>query len=634
MIRYHAGSTLEIGFYRRLARALLVAMIDSGRETLVKVAAGAAGAPRCVISQGQAQALLSWRKSPGGAHAVGPGCGPPLAPWSIEGIDTLASVVAQWEETLDSFGHGEECARMSSLARYRAMVGDPRGTRVRDRASWRTIYESVLRRGVWALAHVRLQAARPAEAWRLAPHAAAQQVAWRESRTPQVGPVPDLAEWARERRERELKALSEAIGRLSAAALPRGPQASGPGEALELASELVRAELGARVPEAQLAAQADVSARNVALELGLAFPDNPSTPAECARLLSVTDPVGAWVLGPLTRPVEDESVFDVFFPISLNAREAFGDGIAGVALIDRLPDQWAQRLALWAQGFGLFLHVKVRALTAELARRQAARRADSLFDVLFGLDGEPLMRRFDPTCAAAADGRGNAEAWGPRPRGRPHTRADAESVRRNAEGLATLHADPRSWCRQLARTLHLLRLGGESLGDETRFLHVWLALESLVGHLTAIDPAKRRRSIELLVLARCAYSSELAEAEGTSARRRVFEYEKTELCRSLDPVMTIRNRWSFHPGDESGEELLEVDPETLERACEWLREECLRLFYVMVNIALTTRDVASRDDVHRHLCEKLNLATATSGAAERRGCLAWPARTRRQPGFR
>ncbi|GIK52158.1 MAG: hypothetical protein BroJett014_11310 [Planctomycetota bacterium] len=606
MARFHAGPQIEIRLSKSFGRSLFALMLLAAKSELVKISQKDAAAPKCVLSRGQAEHLLSWLKRFEHQYSAGDPTSFVVDPLFLEAIDGLATVVGQWDETVDSLNKIDDELKESPLARYNAMVSNPYVGRLRDRKTWEDLFELAFSRAVWASAFRRLHEFVPGEAWRIAPHAAALHAAELQRPLGKGVAANGLERWMRERHEAVIATLKKLIEDFTKEAAAKADAITHPSHALALAGEVARSALGGGLPEAYVARQADVAAQNVCTQLGKAVRKDAISVEEYAPLLDGGDPVGAWVLEPITSKLGDEVAFEVYFPIALRPTEAFECAALGIKLVDSIPDWVEERVRGWRGNFTLFLRVEVHALTAELARRAADRRAALLFDALFDLDGlKPFMRKYDAEYAIAVNPAAkSARTWGPHLPGLPETRASLVSVQQNISTLLDMAKDTQpAWCRQAARTLHLLRIAGEANDVETRFVHSWRALESVVGHLTGMNAEPFH--VELLAQARCYVSQDFVKEGDATKRRGYFQRELNDVKQNLDPVQDIRNKWALHTGDERTGTLHDVDPETLADACDWLADEIVQLFYVLMDVAVKKPGIPTRKDVHAFLEQTL-----------------------------
>lgn len=611
MTRFHSGTRLEITFRQRFGRSLLVNMLLAAKDRVVEIRDGGAGALKSVLSRAKADALLSWLKGFVGSYGSKALNGITVDEWFMEAIDALANSVAEWDETLDTPGDLAE-EKESPLRKYNALVGNPYVAHSRDQSTWDALYQTVFARATWAMAFTRLAEVTSDESWRIAPHSVALHLA--EIRRPLGGPIPadKIADWAAERDRQVKDTMKGLIDELTKQCVDSGKKPNSAEETLGLALELSRNDQGRGLPESYLAGHADVAATNVAIQLGVQLVRKNVEPKDSARFAQSGDAVGKWVLGPLLTGAPGDSGYEAYFPVHLQPTEAFECPELGVSFATEIPKWVRERLGPWARDEKLFLRVEVLGASSEIARRIAARRLDKLFDVIFGLDAlRPFIRRYDPeySLVVSADGK-KARTWGPKLPGLPETRAEKAAVGRNVAAMQKLELDGRAWCKQVARTLHLLRLSAEANEVETRFVHLWRALECLVGHLTGMQAEKFHK--ELLAQSRCFMSQECWDIKDPAKRQSFFDREYQDVLQNLDPIEDIRNKWALHTGDERTGTLHEIDHETLTCACDWLADELGRLFDLMVHVALIRTDLQSRKDVHGYLEHQLKNASKPS----------------------
>lgn len=483
MFRYYSGSNTEVSFMQRFGRSLLVNMLLASEDAVQKIVKGAPGFS-CLISHAKAVALLSWLSKYKSNYIAGSLEGLQIDSYSFEAIDALASMVAEWDQTVTDFDGLEE-ENHSPLSLYNSLIGNPSYSRVRDSISWKALFETVFARAIWSNSCERLLAAKPDELWRIIPHSLALHQARLESGSgARMASVDDMSKY-RETIDKNVKTeMVRLIEKHTETLQAMKVNVDSPKEAIELAVNLSKKDTQKSLSEVYLAAHSDVAIANVALQLDCTVEQKKATPAESGRHANTESTTGQWVLDPLILGVSGSAEYEVYFPITIAISESLDCEPLGISLVKSIPDWATDTCPFWfGRDSGIFLRVSVLAATDEIARRIAGKKVGLLFDVIYGLDGRHLIYRYDPEFALALRVKEkNGRCWNVAINGLPETRTLKSDVVQNASVLLEISDDERHWCKQCLRAANLLRVAGEARNIETRFVNLWRALAVCRGN--------------------------------------------------------------------------------------------------------------------------------------------------------
>jgi len=314
-----------------------------------------------------------------------------------------------------------------------------------------------------------------------------------------------------------------------------------------------------------------------------------------------------WLLAPLGLSNAGQADWIVFFPVAVRLTAATTSGTIPANLVQRLPNQVEALLnrAGWTNWVdGPFLEVHSKASTPELARALAAGIAARFWSSLFLFDRfRRLWHEFNSRVALVCTS--NLTTVTPlRPDNPlPVTGIDTDGLKNNWTILSDLETSPRSWCRQLGRGLYFLRLGEESDEQETRFLHLWRALEAALGHLTGVQAlAHGKDAFRYDIVALVRLLRQQPEGEPIAPiDEKVLLQEVDSVRTEMQPILEIRNLWAFHPADERDTAIPHVTHSALEDANDWLKDNVGHLITALLQIALASPSTTNRFDVANEL---------------------------------
>jgi hypothetical protein len=310
-----------------------------------------------------------------------------------------------------------------------------------------------------------------------------------------------------------------------------------------------------------------------------------------------------WIMEPVAA-VSNLKKYRVYIPFSINPLEVISNESLGTTYITSPPNILSELLVDIPEidWMNSAIEVIVLAQSHKHAHRNALNNIAILLDGIAILYPNGYVNYKYDIYRYVSECNGSMMYEQSIPKGFVHSLAGKKkTISSNIETLLKLRKSQYSWVNQLARCYRLIRKAAETQDQETRFLHLWRALETICGHLTgrhesASSYGKKTMTERIWNIFRKASKSEYVSSSRQMSPRNYlvfaaslpynnrisgngkqfwtkFDQQYTKIWNNLSDIMRVRSQWVIHTGSEHVNTLDGVSHEYLMTANEFIIEE-------------------------------------------------------------
>ncbi len=559
------------------------------------------------LSEAQAKSILNWMKKIG-KHLDS---SIPIETVKLESlteqilIERIASLTCEADLTASFEELPSSKKRKSTILDVTSLISNPRATPIIDAATLDVVLEKSCKRAIWALGYYIVEQCLPEEYLAtLIKIIGALYIHARNSEKTLFGLSPDAAHKYLQNSNNNdfVKTLQSTCTK--AIDTPDSPQS-----ALSLAIKFVEQETGDRVGEDCLIVEIDSAIKNL---IHLATYDRNGSYDTEKPVLSLTDPIVlglacsksySWVLEPIAS-VEKLREYKVYFPFHITPPEILNNLLLGTKYVNYIPDSFQSN-----PGFKLMfdwmksaIEVSVLAYSHKHSYKSALEKIKILLNAIALLYPYGYVQYQYDKFKYAVECDGNIEVKSFTPDGFiANLHKNESAVVKNVKILLELRKSPYSWIKQLSRCSSFIRKASESHDQETKFLHLWRALEAICGHLTGFSqesnsekcflkrtiekitrsskeislPSSRIMSSSNYLVFAVLHSTNSMSPEKQNYTWADFDSVHTKIWRNLGNIMQVRSQWIVHTGDERKDSIEDVSDDYLKIACKFMVEEII-----------------------------------------------------------
>jgi len=391
-----------------------------------------------------------------------------------------------------------------------------------------------------------------------------------------------------------------------------------PQNALTAAIHFVEQETGDKIGESVLITEMCTAFQNLIVygsqvmdkaldsdEFNVSF-DNPSAFSRACKKYA------AWILEPVVL-LRELKEYRVYIPFSITPQKIINNESLGTKSITDIPSTLSANPAnkLMLSWMNSAIEVNVSAYSHKQAYKNALEKIAILLDGIALLHPNGYVHYQYDLHKYVSECNGDIEVKIFAPKGFiPHVHGESNSILKNTDSILELRKSKYNWVKQLARCSRLIRKAAETQDQETRFLHLWRALEAICGHLTGLQPDDERYANSttpesrqmsprnyLVLAVSFAFGRIVSKNEKNFWSE--FDQQYTSLWSNLRGIMRARNQWVIHTGDERENSIEEISEDYLESACEFLIGAIIYpVFCYLSAIAIGNPNLKSRKEVY------------------------------------
>jgi len=322
-----------------------------------------------------------------------------------------------------------------------------------------------------------------------------------------------------------------------------------------------------------------------------------------------------WIIEPviLLRKIKD---YKVYIPFSINPQKIINNDSLGTKSITDIPSTLSTSPAnkLMLSWMSSAIEVNVSAYSHKHAYKNALEKIEILLDSIALLHPNGYVHYQYDLHKYVSECNGDIEVKIFAPKGFiPHVHGESNSILKNIDSILELRKSKYNWIKQLARCSRFIRKAAETQDQETKFLHLWRALEAICGHLTGLQPdiecnantttpeSRQMSPRNYLVLA-VSFASGRIVSKNEKNFWSEFDQQYTSLWSNLRGIMRARSQWVIHTGDERDNSIEEISEDYLESACEFLIDTIIYpVFCFLSAIAIGNPNLKSRAEVYNEV---------------------------------